>query len=255
MKIATWNVNSVRVRIGQVLSWLDLHRPDALALQETKVVDEDFPEEAFLEIGYHAYYSGQKTYNGVAVLTAAEGEDISTSFPGLDETQKRYISITIGSVRIINIYVPNGLDIGTEQYAYKLDWLHCFSRYLAEERTRHAHTVVLGDFNITPADIDVFDPNICSGQILCSEAERQALIDLMGSEFVDVFRQRNVEKQVFSWWDYRGGAFRRNRGLRIDLLLASKQLAETCRYCEIDREQRMLEKPSDHAPVFALFED
>ena len=163
-------------------------------------------EEPFRALGYHAHYSGQKSYNGVAVLTPLEAKDISTSFPGYDETQKRYISITASGVRIVNIYVPNGSDIATGQYDYKLEWLQNFSRHLKEELNRHKNTVVMGDFNIAPADADVFDPSICAGQILCSDAEREALTALMGEDLVDVFRQCNAEKQAFSWWDYRGGS-------------------------------------------------
>ena len=253
-KIATWNVNSLKVRLGHVLDWLAAERPDVLALQETKTVDENFPAREIEAAGYRAAFSGQKTYNGVAILSLAEGEEIATDLPELDDPQRRILASTIEGIRVLNVYVPNGKEVGSDKYAYKLDWLEKLRGFVAAELSRHTRLVVLGDFNIAPEDRDVHDPEEWRGKVLCSDPERAALGTLLDLGLVDLFRLFDQEERLFSWWDYRRLAFRRNHGLRIDLLLGSKSLAEACTACRIDKEPRRLERPSDHTPVVAEFE-
>jgi len=250
-KIATWNVNSIKVRLGHVLDWLATERPDVLALQETKTVDEDFPVGPIEAAGYRVAFAGEKTYNGVATLSLAPGEEISTELPGLQDRQRRILAATIGGVRVLNVYVPNGQEVGSEKYAYKLDWLEKLRDYAAVELSRHTRLVVLGDFNIAPEDRDVHDPEAWRGKVLCSDPERAALGALLEVGLSDLFRLFDQEERLFSWWDYRMLAFRRNHGLRIDLILGSKALAEACTSCRIDKEPRRLERPSDHTPVVA----
>jgi exodeoxyribonuclease-3 len=254
MKIATWNVNSLKVRLGHVLDWLAAEKPDVLALQETKTVDENFPAEQIEAAGYQAAFAGQKTYNGVATLSLARSEEVVTELPGLDDPQRRIIASTIDGVRVLNVYVPNGKEVGSDKYAYKLDWLEKLRAHLAAELSRHQRLVVLGDFNIAPEDRDVHDPEEWRGKILCSDPERAALGALLDAGLSDLFRLFDQEERLFSWWDYRMLGFRRNRGLRIDLILGSKSLAETCTSCRIDKEPRRLERPSDHTPVVAEFD-
>lgn len=253
MKVATWNVNSLRVRLPHVLQWLEAAQPDVLAIQETKTVDEQFPQEEILAAGYNAVFSGQKTYNGVAILSKSEATEIVTDIPGLDDPQRRILAATIDDVRVVNLYVVNGSEVGSEKYAYKLDWLAKVTAWLQEQAAQYPKLVVLGDFNIAPEDRDVHDPAVWAGKILCSEPERTALQGIHSLDLSDVFRQFEQAEKSFSWWDYRGGGFRRNLGLRIDLILASKVLSESCSGCVIDREPRTWEKPSDHTPVIAEF--
>jgi len=257
MKIATWNVNSLRVRLPHVLDWLKTEQPDVLALQEIKLIDELFPHDALHEAGYTCVVSGQPTYNGVAVLArqpmSAPMSDVVTDIPGFDDPQRRVLAVTIDDVRVVNLYVVNGEAVGTEKYAYKLAWLEALIAWLAEESARHSKLVVLGDFNIAPDDRDVFDPAQWEGKILCSEPERAALARLHELGLVDVFRQFEQEEKTFSWWDYRMNGFKRNLGLRIDLILASKALADQCRASYVDKTPRGWERPSDHAPVVAEF--
>lgn len=253
MKIATWNVNSLRVRLPHVLQWLEAAQPDVLAIQETKTVDEQFPQEEILAAGYNAVFSGQKTYNGVAILSKSDATEVVTDIPGLDDPQRRILAATIDGVRVVNLYVVNGSEVGSEKYAYKLDWLAKVAAWLQEQAARYPKLVVLGDFNIAPEDRDVHDPVAWAGKILCSEPERTALQGIQSLGVSDVFRQFEQAEKSFSWWDYRGGGFRRNLGLRIDLILASKPLSEVCSSCVIDREPRTWEKPSDHTPVVAEF--
>ncbi len=253
-KIATWNVNSLKVRLGHVLDWLATEKPDLLALQETKTVDENFPAEQIEEAGYRAAFAGQKTYNGVATLSLAPAEEIATELPDLDDPQRRLLASTIDGVRVLNVYVPNGQEVGSEKYAYKLDWLEKLRGYVAAELSRHPRLVVLGDFNIAPEDRDVHDPEEWRGKILCSDPERAALGALLDLGLSDLFRLFDQEERLFSWWDYRMLGFRRNHGLRIDLILGSKPLAEACTSCRIDKEPRRLERPSDHTPVVAEFD-
>jgi exodeoxyribonuclease-3 len=253
MKIATWNVNSLKVRLPQVLDWLATARPDVLCLQETKTTDEDFPVEAIEAAGYHSVYSGQKTYNGVAILSRSLAEDILTDIPGLEDPQRRILGATIGGIRVLNLYVVNGQEVGSEKYAHKLHWLEKVAEHVREQLVKHAHFVTLGDFNIAPEDRDVHDPEAWRERILCSTPEREALQSLLQLGLVDTFRLFDQEAGSFSWWDYRAAAFRRNMGLRIDLILASRSMANSCTACSIDKEPRRLERPSDHTPVVAEF--
>lgn len=253
MKIATWNVNSLKVRQPQVIDWLGSEQPDVLVLQEIKQVTEAFDREAFEALGYRAAANGQKTYNGVATLSRADLADVETDIPGLDDPQRRVLAATTGGVRVINLYVPNGQSVGSDKYEYKLGWLAALRDWLADELGRHEKLVVLGDFNIAPDDRDVYDPEKWGDAILCSPAERAALGELTDLGLEDVFRRFEQPEAAFSWWDYRAAGFRRNAGLRIDLILASKALAECCDSSWIDREPRTWERPSDHTPVVAKF--
>jgi exodeoxyribonuclease-3 len=255
MKIVSWNVNSLRVRLQHVLDWLEDNRPDVLCLQETKVQDENFPTAELQEAGYHSIVNGQRTYNGVAILSRKKPGDVLTEFGNVDTEQKRTIAASFGSVRVVNVYVPNGSEVGSEKYAYKLGWLAGLEEFLAEEMKRYSRLVVVGDFNIAPEDRDVYDPVAWKGAVLCSEPERAALRDIMTLGLDDVFRQFEQEPASFSWWDYRAAGFRRNNGLRIDLVLASADMVKRCSACYVDKAPRALERPSDHAPVVAQFRD
>ena len=230
MKVASWNVNSLRVRQAHVLDWLDAHQPDVLGLQEIKMPTEEFPVDVFREVGYHAIADGQKTYNGVALLSRVEATDTVRGIPGLDDPQRRAIAGTFGDCRVINLYVPNGQAVGSDKYAYKLGWLEALGGWLQSELAAHERLVVMGDFNIAPDDRDVHDPVEWDGKILRSEG-------------------------VSSGWDSRAAGFRRNRGLRIDLLLVSERVAQATTVSGIDREPRTLERPSDHAPVWIEYTD
>ena len=253
MKIATWNVNSLKVRLPQVLEWLDAHEPDVLVLQEIKQVTEMFPAEDFAAAGYRGIASGQKTYNGVAVISKSEPADPVTDFPGFEDPQRRVLATTIDGVRVVNLYVPNGSEVGSEKYDYKLGWLAALRGFLEDELARHEEVVVLGDFNIAPADEDVYDAEKWGDAILCSPKERAALNALLDLGLTDVFRNFEQPEKTFSWWDYRAAGFRRNAGLRIDLILASGALTQRCEKSYVDKEPRGWERPSDHAPVVAEF--
>jgi exodeoxyribonuclease-3 len=253
MKIATWNVNSLTVRLSHVLEWTKSAAPDVLALQEIKLLTEVFPLDTFTEAGYHGIASGQKTYNGVATVSRTAPADAVTDIPGFDDPQRRVLVTTVDGVRVVNLYVPNGQSVGSLKYEYKLGWLAAMRDYLAVEMSLHQYLVVLGDFNIAPGDPDVYDPVAWGDGIHCSPGERAALGELLKLGLVDVFRQFEQPEKSFSWWDYRAGKFRRNLGLRIDLVLASPKLAERCTASYIDREPRSWERPSDHAPVIAEF--
>ncbi len=253
MKIATWNVNSLNVRLPHVLEWLSAHEPDVLVLQEIKQVTEAFPEQAFAEAGYKSAASGQKTYNGVATVCRDKPLDPVTDFPGFEDPQRRILATTINGVRVIDLYVPNGQAVGTEKYQYKLSWLAALRDFLTGELKAHSNLVVLGDFNIAPEDRDVYDAEKWGDAILCSPPERQALGELLKLGLHDVFRQFDQAEKSFSWWDYRAAGFRRNAGLRIDLILASPSMAKACQASYIDKEPRSWERPSDHTPVIAEF--
>ncbi|MGB5473671.1 MAG: exodeoxyribonuclease III [Gammaproteobacteria bacterium] len=253
MKIATWNVNSLKVRLPHILDWLNAAEPDVLCLQETKLTDENFPADAIRAAGYHVVYSGQKTYNGVAIISKTEASDVITDIPGLDDPQRRILGATIDGIRVLNLYVVNGQEVGSVKYDYKLHWLGKVADYIREQLKSHRQFVTLGDFNIAPEDRDVHDPEAWRERILCSTPERQALQKIIELGLSDVFRRFEQEEGSFSWWDYRAAAFRRNMGLRIDLILASQALAGKCTACSIDREPRRMERPSDHAPVVAEF--
>ena len=253
MKLATWNVNSLKVRLPHVLDWIDEHSPDALVLQEIKQITEAFPADAFTDAGYRAIASGQKTYNGVAVIAKHEPEDPITDFPGFDDQQRRILATTINGIRVVNLYVPNGSEVGSEKYAYKLEWLAALQSFLAGELGTYDKLVVLGDFNIAPADADVYDAEKWGHGILCSPKEREALAALLDLGLSDVFRNFEQPDKTFSWWDYRAAGFRRNAGLRIDLILANAAMNEVCTASYVDKEPRARERPSDHAPVVAEF--
>jgi len=254
MKIATWNVNSMNVRQPHVVEWLQTHEPDVLVLQEIKQVTEKFPAEDLQTIGYHSIASGQKTYNGVAVISKIPATDPVTDFPDLADPQRRILASTVGDVRVIDLYIPNGSEVGSEKYEYKLGWLASLRRFLEEEMKAHQNLVVLGDFNIAPADEDVHDPEGWGDGILCSPKERSALRELTDLGLTDVFRKFEHPEKTFSWWDYRAAGFRRNAGLRIDLILTSDAMTKRCTSCYVDKEPRAWERPSDHAPVVAEFD-
>ena len=253
MKVATWNVNSMKVRLPHVLEWMSASEPDVLVLQEIKQVTEMFPTDDIAAAGYQSVANGQKTYNGVAVISKQEPVDADLEFPGFEDPQRRVLATTIGDVRVINLYVPNGSEVGSEKYAYKLGWLTALRDYLAEQAERFENIVVLGDFNIAPADEDVYDAEKWGDAILCSPKERAALKELLDLGFTDVFRKFEQPEKSFSWWDYRAAGFRRNAGLRIDLILTSASMTERCTASYIDREPRTWERPSDHTPVIAEF--
>ena len=254
MKIATWNVNSLKVRLPHVIDWAHEQQPDVIALQETKLTDDRFPMEAIAEAGYRAAYAGQKTYNGVAILSREAGEDVQTDIAGLDDPDRRILAATIAGVRVINLYVVNGREVGSEKYEYKLRWLEAVTGFVRAELGRFERLVVLGDFNIAPEDRDVHDPEAWHEKILCSTPEREALGRLLDCGLQDTFRLFEQEENSFTWWDYRAAAFRRDMGLRIDLILASQGMAKRCTACSIDKAPRRRERPSDHTPVMAEFE-
>lgn len=255
MKIASWNVNSLNVRLPHLTQWLATAQPDIVALQETKLEDAKFPAEAINALGYRVVFSGQKTYNGVAILARAELRDVVTDIPGLDDPQRRILVATVGDLRIANLYVVNGQEVGSDKYAYKLHWLARVREFLAAEVQRHPNLVVLGDFNIVPDDRDVYDPVALKDSILLSPAERDALRAMLALGLHDTFRLFSEEAGQYSWWDYRMGAFRRNLGMRIDLILASEALRARCVGASIDREPRRWERASDHAPVLLELRD
>jgi len=255
MKLATWNVNSLNVRLPQVVEWLQANPVDALCLQELKLAHDKFPLQPFAEIGYHAQWAGQKTYNGVAILTRTPSTDVVRNIPGYEDLQQRVIAVTLpsaaGDVRVVCAYCPNGQSLDSDKYQYKLQWYAAFQAWLKEEMARCPRIAVLGDYNIAPADEDVHNPEKWVGQVLVSEPERQAFFDLLDLGFTDSFRQFDQPEKSFSWWDYRQFAFGRNAGLRIDHVLLSKPLADVCTACIIDKAPRANTQPSDHTPVVA----
>lgn len=255
MKIATWNVNSLKVRLPHVQEWITAHQPDALVLQEIKQVNEAFPTDEFASAGYSSVASGQKTYNGVAVLAREDPANPVTDFPDFDDPQRRILASTINGIRVINLYVPNGSEVGSDKYDYKLSWLGALAGFLKSELAEHDKLVVLGDFNIAPKDEDVYDPEKWGDAILCSPAERAALKKLLDLGLTDVYRRFPQPEKDFSWWDYRRAGFQRNAGLRIDLILTSDTMTNACTASYIDKEPRAWERPSDHAPVVAEFAD
>jgi len=254
--IATWNVNSLRVRLPQLVEWLGANPIDVLALQETKTTDAEFPIAELEALGYSAVYSGQKTYNGVAILARAPLaiSEIVVDLPGLNDPQRRLLAASVAGTRIINVYVPNGQAVDSEKYVYKLEWLAALENFLAAELARHPRLLVLGDFNIAPEDRDVHDPVAWQGSVLVSPPERSALMRLYALGLKDLFRRFEQAERSYSWWDYRQGGYRRNNGLRIDLILGSEEMAGRCGACRIDREPRAWERPSDHAPCLAHFD-
>jgi exodeoxyribonuclease-3 len=259
LTLATWNVNSLKVRLPQLLAWLATRPVDIVCLQETKLTDELFPTQALLDAGYQAYFTGQKTYNGVAILTrqatiAEPAQALVTALPGAEDPQKRLISLQVQGLRVVCAYFPNGQAVGSEKYAYKLDWMARLTAWLRADLAQHPQLALLGDFNIAPEARDVHDPALWEGQILCSEPEREAFRGLLGLGLQDAFRLFEQPERAYTWWDYRELSFRRKMGLRIDHILLSPALAGRCERCEIDVELRRLERPSDHAPVVATLQ-
>jgi len=258
MRIATWNVNSVRTRLEQVVAWLEQERPEVLCLQETKVTDELFPRAAFEALGYQVVMSGQKAYNGVAILSLLPLDDVQIGFqallpndpeaPVLSE-QKRVISALVDGVRVLNLYVPNGSSLSSEKYAYKLKWLACLQRYLAVQENQADPLCMVGDFNIGPEARDLPDPQRQTGGIMASQAEREALQMVLGDRLSDVFRVFESETGHWSWWDYRSGAWDRDKGWRIDHIYLTEDLLSCATSCLIHKTTRGNEQPSDHAPV------
>lgn len=253
MKVASWNVNSLNVRLPQLLEWLERNEPDIIGLQELKMTNDRFPLEAIQEAGYHAVFNGQKTYNGVAILSKAEPQDVVYDMPELDDVQKRYVAATIDGVRFIDLYVPNGQALRSEKFAYKTRWFEQLLTHLEAVLADGLPTIVVGDFNIAHADADVHDPSRWKGTTHISDLERQWLDRLLALGFVDTFRQFEQEAESFSWWDYRGPGIWKNHGLRIDYVFASAALAEKCTAASINKRWRMKKQPSDHAPVIAEF--
>ncbi|MEX0960552.1 MAG: exodeoxyribonuclease III [Burkholderiales bacterium] len=251
MKLAAWNVNSLKVRLPQLVDWAARQLPDVVCLQETKLEDANFPVDSLREIGFHAAYAGQKTYNGVAILSRDPLTDVSVGLPGFEDEQKRVIAATLGGMRIVCVYVPNGQSVDSDKYQYKLRWLDAAAAWLGEELGRHERLAVLGDFNIAPDERDVHDPKAWEGQVLFSEPERAAFRRLLDAGLKDAFRLFDQPEKSFTWWDYRMNAFRRKMGLRIDHILLSEPLAKRCKSVVIDIEQRKAERPSDHAPIIA----
>lgn len=255
MKIAAWNVNSLKVRLPHLLDWLVEASPDIVCLQELKLEDHNFPVAELAAAGYHAAYSGQKTYNGVALLARQPIEDVCYGNPHFADEQKRLVSGTIDGVRVVCAYMPNGQAVGSEKYDYKLRWLDALALWLQEELARHPQLALCGDYNIAPDDRDVHDPDRWRGEILCSEPERSAFQRLLGLGLADSFRLFEHPEKTFSWWDYRMLGFQKNLGLRIDHILLSAPLADRCTAAGVDRGPRKRERPSDHAPVWAQLTD
>lgn len=252
MKLVTWNVNSLKVRLPHLLDLLSRHAPDAVCLQETKLEDHNFPHEALAAAGYRVAFCGQKTYNGVAILSRHDITAVCPRIPGFDDDQKRVIAGCIGNLRLVCVYVPNGQTVTSDKYQYKLRWMAALREWLREELRTYAQLAVLGDFNVAPANEDVFDPKQWEGKVLFSLPERDALQSLADLGLKDAFRLFHQPEKSYTWWDYRIiNGFKRNLGLRIDHVLLSPALAERCRACVIDLEPRRLERPSDHAPVIA----
>jgi exodeoxyribonuclease-3 len=254
MKLATWNVNSIKVRLPQLIEWLAQAKPDIVCLQELKTEEAKFPRAELAAAGYQAAVLGQKTYNGVAILSRHDLLDPVAGIPGFDDEQKRVIAATVGKLRVVCVYCPNGQAVGSEKYAYKLRWYAALEDYLAAELARHAQFAVAGDFNVAPEDRDVHDPKAWEGQVHVSEPERTAWRGLLGLGLKDSFRLFDQPEKIYSWWDYRMLGFRRNAGLRIDQILVAAALAERCTACTVDKAPRKLERPSDHAPVIAEFD-
>ena len=253
-KVATWNVNSINVRLPHLLQWLESAKPDVLALQETKSIDEAFPLEAIANAGYNVVFAGQKTYNGVAIIAKAPITDVVIDIPGLVDPQRRIMLATVNDVRIVNLYVPNGQNVGADKYYYKLDWLQKVTQFIQTEVHRYPLFLSLGDFNIAPEDQDIHDSISWAGHIMCSEPERTAFRGIIDTGLSDSFRLFPQEPKQYSWWDYRQLSFRRNKGWRIDHILVNEGLRARCVSCKIDKEPRRWERPSDHTPVIAEFD-
>ena len=254
MKIATWNVNSLNVRLSHVIDWITEHKPDILCLQETKQVNDKFEHDAFSNIGYHSYHNGQKTYNGVAIVSKKELTNINFNLPNFEDPQKRIISGIFTSnsnekIYIVSAYIPNGQSVGSDKFNYKINWLNKFSKWVEELTKKYDGIILAGDFNIAPEDKDCHDPNAWAGQILVSTEERKLFNNILNIGFHDSYREINPDKQEYSWWDYRMAGFRRNLGMRIDHILVSKKIIPNVKKSYIDKKPRTLDRPSDHTPV------
>ena len=255
MKLATWNVNSLAVRLPQLLDWLGQQQPDVLVLQETKLTDDKFPHADITAAGWHSVWFGQKTYNGVALLSRTAPTDVVHNIPGFDDPQARVIAATVGGLRVVGAYFPNGQAPGSDKFAYKMAWLQALHDWLRSELAQHPQLVLMGDYNIAPDDRDVFDPVAWAGQIHCTPEERAHFQALCGLGLVDAFRLFDQPPRTWSWWDYRNLAFRKNQGLRIDHILVSQALQPRVTGCTVDKLPRKNERPSDHAPVLATLAD
>jgi exodeoxyribonuclease-3 len=249
MKIATWNVNSLKVRLPHLLDWLAANPIDVVCLQETKAEDKNFPLAEIEAAGYQVAFSGQKTYNGVAILSRDAISDVQFGIPNLDDEQKRVIAATINGVRIVCVYIPNGQSLDSDKYQYKLKWLAALKLWLKDELEKYPKLALLGDYNIAPEDRDCHDPVAWQGNVLVSEPERDAFKGLVALGLRDSFRLFEQAEKSYSWWDYRMMGFRRNLGMRIDHILISEALQ--CSGCFIEKAPRKLERPSDHTPVIA----
>ncbi len=252
-KVATWNVNSLRVRLPQLREWLATEQPDLLGLQETKVTDVDFPRADVESLGYQVTFAGQKSYNGVAILSRQPATDVLVDIPGFSTEERRVLAATFGTLRMINLYIPNGSELSSDKYAFKLRWLDALVSWLKSEVLAHEQVIVVGDFNIAPEERDVHDPEVWKDTTLFSPAVRASFQSLVDLGLCDSFRLHSQEPGLYSWWDYRMAAFRRNLGLRIDHVLVSPALSKACTGCRIDKAPRKFERPSDHAPVIAEF--
>ncbi|MDX2218976.1 MAG: exodeoxyribonuclease III [Burkholderiales bacterium] len=255
MKLVTWNVNSLNVRLPHVEGWLKAHQPEVLCLQEIKMEDAKFPREAIESLGYHVVFDGQKTYNGVAIIAKSAPVDVTRGIAGYADEQKRVIAATIDGVRVVCVYIPNGQSLDSDKYQYKLGWLKALTAWLEGELKRYPDLALLGDYNIAPEDRDVHDPKAWEGQVLVSEPERAAFRALQALGLTDSFRLFEQPEKSFTWWDYRMNGFKRNLGLRIDHVLLTSPLAARCTASSIDVEPRKLERPSDHTPAFAVVAD
>ncbi|MCE2680987.1 MAG: exodeoxyribonuclease III [Burkholderiales bacterium] len=255
MKLASWNVNSLKVRLEHVSEWLTLHEPDLLGLQELKLTDDSFPLAHFESMGYGAVFAGQKTYNGVAILykqaSMPKPQDVEINLPSFPDEQRRVIAATFDDLRFVSAYVVNGSEVGSEKFAYKLKWLDALIKDLADWTKKYPDLALVGDFNIAPADADVYDPAAWDEAVLCSPEERSRFKSLIELGYTDAFRQFEQAPSTFSWWDYRQLGFQKNRGLRIDHILLSQSLTPRLTQCEIDRIPRKKKQPSDHAPIWA----
>jgi exodeoxyribonuclease-3 len=253
-KLASWNVNSLKIRLEQVLTWLDVSQVDVLALQETKLLNENFPLSVFTDKGFHVVFSGQKSYNGVAVISRHPISEVITDIPDFEDPQRRVLAVTVAGIRLINLYIPNGSQLTSDKYQYKLTWLQKVTAFIEQQMSIFPHVSVVGDFNIAPEDRDVHDPLAWVDSVLVSPPEREAFTRLLALELFDSFRNFTQDESSFTWWDYRAAAFRRNLGLRIDHILLNKTLNALCQSAIIDKEPRKAERPSDHAPVWVALD-
>ncbi|MFT4629182.1 MAG: exodeoxyribonuclease-3 [Arenicella sp.] len=253
MKIASWNVNSIRVRLEHTIEWMQKNQPDLFCLQELKVPDDDFPVAAFSAIGYHSYFTGQKSYNGVAILSKQPLENVETNLPDFEDPQRRFIKADYQGITLVNVYVPNGQALDSDKFVYKRAWFAKLQLAMRNYLAQNSKVVLVGDFNITPSDLDVHDPAKWRGKIHCSPIERLMLQNLMSEGLFDTYRSFHQQPDQFSWWDYRTDGYSRNEGLRIDLILSSSDILDVAKDCVIDESPRKLERPSDHTPVVVQY--